>query len=950
MTWVLLTWCLMALATVNAAAQADGLFSEAESTLARRNPEWWADAATDSRPRTLRSRLVRIDLSTLNAVATRDTRTPATLTLNLFDDTVFLARVERSTPSRSGYVLTGRLDDVPFGTMALAVNGPVVAGTVRTPVATWRIRSVGAGLHLIRQVDLSTLPPEGDPLVRPAPEAGAAPPRASRLDSSSHFDEPEDDGSVIDLMVFYTPAATRDEGGTAEIEALVDLKVAETNQAYADSGVIQRINLVLQEEVAYVESGDDDTDLGRLADPSDGHMDGIHRLRDAYAADIVHLVLSGVAPGVGCGRAFQMLNLAHWEESNAFSVTAADCGALIFAHELGHNMGLRHDRYTWADINLPYPYSAGYVNLRGFDADAPESSRWYTVMAYPDRCAEEGGFECSWLFRFSNPDQTYHGDPMGVAGDDPSHSWDGPADARRSLNETRSIVANFRSSHDRIACKPVLARERQLVPAGGGTFEVAVTIHPDCAWTAVADADFVSVTGGARGTGSGVVTYEVAANSGSGRAGGLIISGQTFSISQPGAVREGICDRTTQVHEAITKAAPVEHCWGVTSAHLSGIDFLDLSDRGIVALRVGDLSGLSGLRTLRLDGNDLSTLRVGIFAGLSSLRDLYLDDNKLTALPEEVFAGLSRLEDLNLAGNALFALPAGIFANLPGLKYLLLDYNDLASLPEGIFAGLSSLETLWMSDNALVALPEGIFASLSSLEQMIIQGNNLTALPEGIFAGLSGLKTLWMGDNALTALPEEIFGGLSNLDNLSLSLNPLRSLPEGIFAGLSKLGYLNLSSAELRALPPGIFAELSSLSELWLSGNELTALPAGVFSGLPGFTNLELNGNPGAPFTLTLQLVRTESTATGGSVAVEVVEGAPFDMVLGLSATGGTLSADTATIDAGRTVGGNVTVTGHGATITVRPGEAPPIPQGEGCGLSRCIRGLQLAVGGPVTF
>ena len=70
--------------------------------------------------------------------------------------------------TQSGYVLSGRLIGEPFGTMTLVVNGTVVAGTVRTLEGTWRIRTAGAGLYRIRQVDLSTLPPEGEPLAEPA--------------------------------------------------------------------------------------------------------------------------------------------------------------------------------------------------------------------------------------------------------------------------------------------------------------------------------------------------------------------------------------------------------------------------------------------------------------------------------------------------------------------------------------------------------------------------------------------------------------------------------------------------------------------------------------------------------------------------------------------------------------------------------------------------------------
>ena len=95
----------------------------------------------------------------------------------------------------------------------------------------------------------------------------------------------------------------------------------------------------------------------------------------------------------------------------------------------------------------PYPYSVGYVNQEALSVDpAVDPDRcWATIMAYGTQCWESGGFNYATdILRFSNPDLTYNGDPTGVPGDEPSASVDGPADARRSLNETRRIVANFR--------------------------------------------------------------------------------------------------------------------------------------------------------------------------------------------------------------------------------------------------------------------------------------------------------------------------------------------------------------------------------------------------------------------------------------------------------------------------------------------------------------------------
>ena len=251
-------------------------------------------------------------------------------------------------------------------------------------------------------------------------------------------------------------------GGPRGVRALIELIVAETNQAYADSGVIQRLHVVHTAEVVYEET-DGDTDLHRLQNPGDGYLDSVPRLRNRYAADLVVLIVpdtgrDGVEYDV-CGQGF-LTNATLQDAPWAFSVVAG-CEALAFAHETGHNMGLRHDRYVDRFDDLrelgPYPYSVGYLNQRMFEPDAPVSSRWWTVMAYGSQCedwAKERGFDgdayCqdsggpAWLLLFSNPNRTYNGDPTGRPGSAPSPSVTGPADARRSLNRTRRVIANYR--------------------------------------------------------------------------------------------------------------------------------------------------------------------------------------------------------------------------------------------------------------------------------------------------------------------------------------------------------------------------------------------------------------------------------------------------------------------------------------------------------------------------
>ena len=165
---------------------------------------------------------------------------------------------------------------------------------------------------------------------------------------------------TIDVAVVYTPAAREAAGGTAAIEALIDLMIAETNLAYAESGVRHRMALVARSEVRYAETGDSFIDLHRLKDPSDGYMDEVHALREASGADLVHLLFDE-------GNVSGVANIG-----GAFGLSCQRCGGWVFAHETGHNMGLHHDRYELHKTSgrtFGGP-THGYVNQRAFDEGA----------------------------------------------------------------------------------------------------------------------------------------------------------------------------------------------------------------------------------------------------------------------------------------------------------------------------------------------------------------------------------------------------------------------------------------------------------------------------------------------------------------------------------------------------------------------------------------------------
>ncbi len=135
---------------------------------------------------------------------------------------------------------------------------------------------------------------------------------------------------------------------------------------------------------------------------------------------------------------------------------------------------------------------------------------------------------------------------------------------------------------------------------------------------------------------------------------------------------DGVCDRTSQVQDAIVLAVGSDSCANVTDDDLKDVTALELQGRSIAALGAGDFDGLIRLQELNLSDNELSELPSSLFDPLFSLRSLYLHDNDLASLPTDLFDRLYLLDELTLHGNQLAELPEGMFDDLSRFNGLLL--------------------------------------------------------------------------------------------------------------------------------------------------------------------------------------------------------------------------------------------------------------------------------------
>jgi PKD repeat protein len=298
----------------------------------------------------------------------------------------------------------------------LVRRGEGITGNVRMNGKLFRIRPLPDGNHAIIEVNEAMMPKDHPAEFDKLPNIRMPADSAQRVASSTNVGALAIDPgatATIRVMVVATNDAIAAYGG--DMQALVELAVAESNQGYVNSNVGINMELASYSTTSYATAGMS-TDLSRFRGTSDGYMDTIHATRDATAADVAMLVANDSS---SCGLASGIGSTA----STAFATAYWDCitGYYSFAHEIGHLQSARHDPATDSSTT-PYAYGHGYR--------APNNA-WRTIMAY--NCSPS----CPRINYWSNPDVTYQSQAMGTT--DVSHN-------QRVLVNTKATVAAFRGA------------------------------------------------------------------------------------------------------------------------------------------------------------------------------------------------------------------------------------------------------------------------------------------------------------------------------------------------------------------------------------------------------------------------------------------------------------------------------------------------------------------------
>jgi hypothetical protein len=245
--------------------------------------------------------------------------------------------------------------------------------------------------------------------------------------------------TVVDVLVLYTNGLVTRQGGDAQANTRIDYLLALANQAYADSGVGLTLRKAGSKLLDIADTTANSTTLSQLAAGS-GSFSTIPALRNQLGADAVLLVrpFNMTAQGNNCGVGYiggyggsniaGYANYAYAVVSDGKDATGQPyyCTDYTFTHELGHNMGLMHDRPTVTQQGGgtgAYPYAFGYG----------QQGRFGTIMSY----------NYPGVGRFSNPlDSSCAGGPCGVAETDTSNS----AYNAKALSLTKDAFSAFRAA------------------------------------------------------------------------------------------------------------------------------------------------------------------------------------------------------------------------------------------------------------------------------------------------------------------------------------------------------------------------------------------------------------------------------------------------------------------------------------------------------------------------
>ena len=114
-------------------------------------------------------------------------------------------------------------------------------------------------------------------------------------------------------------------------------------------------------------------------------------------------------------------------------------------------------------------------------------------------------------------------------------------------NSNPPIESTYSDEVNKDMCTYSISQTNASFSASGGTGSVSVTTQPGCTWTASSGASWLTITSGKNGTGNGVISYSVSANTNTdARTASSTFAGKVFTVAQSGATTYTITASASQ--------------------------------------------------------------------------------------------------------------------------------------------------------------------------------------------------------------------------------------------------------------------------------------------------------------------------------------------------------------------------------------------------------------------
>ncbi|HLK64859.1 MAG TPA: BACON domain-containing carbohydrate-binding protein [Bryobacteraceae bacterium] len=429
------------------------------------------------------------------------------------------------------------------------------------------------------------------------------------------------------------------------------------------------------------------------------------------------------------------------------------------------------------------------------------------------------------------------------------------------------------------ACAPAFSLPSAAAPATGTIGTAAIVAPATCIYQASSDSSWLQIVSGGYGSGNGVLTYVARPNTGLARTGNITVGTQTFAVTQPGPLVNGVFNPLSYSVSSTDYSKVLDKLILIASNlnELHEYDPTTGSDLAVALPKLPLSVSVSRDGLTAMVGMDGWISIVNLSTGaVASTMQVYTDVHSVLsgsngfvyALPQREQANLFSIE--TATGNITAANASGD-GRIPRLSasgnYFYLDFSkwDITQgaaklvLPQPGFANIAICNGFWLAEDG-----SRMFTACGT-SYTASDTTSADLLPDGRFANAPLVQ--WAAESAKlhsTAVLAAVWAGITSEDTTIQMYGD---------ATLGYSGSLALPSFTVGTTPytgHGRFAYWSKNTDRLIVVQQADA-SAGLVADY-GVTTYPLN-TPSAGCTFTLSSNSTTLSLTGGSTSVNVSTG-----------------------------------------------------------------------------